>query len=117
MLMTFTTVTFLRDATIFTEDNTFKFDLLLQRFREMAFITRGVTIFFKDERDDAAGGGREMTFYFEDGISAFVRYLNRNKEALHTVPGESTKSAAPQEAKLTVATPRIVPARNGRATC
>ncbi len=75
-----TTITFLRDDTIFTEDNTFKFDLLAQRFREMAFITRGVTIVFRDERDD-----REMTFYFEDGISAFVRYLNRNKEALHPV--------------------------------
>ncbi len=75
-----TTVTFLRDVTIFTEDNTFKFDQLMQRFREMAFITRGVTIVFKDERDE-----HEMTFYFEDGISAFVRYLNRNKESLHQV--------------------------------
>ncbi len=83
--ITGTTVTFLRDETIFTEDNVFKFDQLMQRFREMAFITRGVTIVFKDERDEANGGGREMNFYFEDGISAFVRYLNRNKESLHTV--------------------------------
>ena len=82
-----TTTTFLRDATIFTEDNSFKFDLLVQRFREMAFITRGVTIIFKDERDD----GREMTFYFEDGISAFVRYLNRNKDALHGVISSDKK--------------------------
>lgn len=75
-----TQITFLRDDTIFTEENTFKFDVLAQRFREMAFITRGVTIVFRDERED-----REMTFFFEDGISAFVRYLNRNKEALHPV--------------------------------
>ncbi len=75
-----TKVTFLRDDTIFTEDNSYKFDVLAQRFREMAFITRGVTIVFRDERED-----REMTFYFEDGISAFVRYLNRNKETLHPV--------------------------------
>jgi DNA gyrase subunit B len=80
-----TTTTFLRDATIFKEDNTYKFDLLVQRFREMAFITRGVIIVFKDERDASDGGEREMTFYFEDGISAFVRYLNRNKEELHSV--------------------------------
>ncbi|NJM40984.1 MAG: hypothetical protein HC853_09520 [Anaerolineae bacterium] len=87
-----TQVTFLRDATIFTEDNSYKFDALVQRFREMAFITRGLTIAFVDEREDAAaggsataGGGREMTFFFEDGISAFVRYLNRNKEQLHPV--------------------------------
>jgi DNA gyrase subunit B len=75
-----TTTTFLRDTTIFTEDNSYKYDLLVQRFREMAFITRGVTLIFRDERED-----REMTFYFEDGISAFVRYLNRNKDALHAV--------------------------------
>ncbi len=54
--------------------------MLVQRFREMAFVTRGVTIVFKDERDD-----REMTFYFEDGISAFVKYLNRNRDSVHTV--------------------------------
>ncbi|MCS6774327.1 MAG: DNA topoisomerase (ATP-hydrolyzing) subunit B [Anaerolineae bacterium] len=81
-----TKVTFLRDETIFTEDNSYKFDLLAQRFREMAFITRGVTIVFRDERDD-----REMTFYFEDGISAFVRYLNRNKQALHPVVSAERK--------------------------
>jgi DNA gyrase subunit B len=75
-----TQVKFLRDASIFTEDNSYKWETLVQRFREMAFITRGITIAFVDERED-----REMSFYFEDGISAFVRYLNRNKEALHPV--------------------------------
>ena len=75
-----TRTTFLRDATIFTEDNIYKWESLLQRFREMAFITRGLTIAFKDERHD-----NEMTFYFEDGISAFVRYLNRNKDSVHQV--------------------------------
>ncbi len=75
-----TEITFWRDETIFTEDNSFKFELLAQRFREMAFITKGVTIVFKDERED-----REMSFYFEAGITAFVKYLNRNKERLHAV--------------------------------
>ena len=75
-----TLMTFWRDETIFTEDNSYKFDLLAQRFREMAFITKGVTIVFKDERED-----REMSFYFEAGITAFVKYLNRNKERLHAV--------------------------------
>ncbi len=75
-----TTITFLRDDAIFTEDNSYKFETLAQRFREMAFITRGITIVFKDERDD-----RQMTFYFESGISAFVRYLNRNKTPLHPI--------------------------------
>ena len=72
--------TFKYDKQIFTEDMEFRFDTLVQRFREMAFVTRGVTIKFVDERSD-----REMTFYFEGGITAFVRYLNRNREGLHPV--------------------------------
>lgn len=75
-----TTQTFKFDKQIFTEDIDFRFDTLVQRFREMSFVTRGVTIRFADERAD-----REMTFYFEGGITAFVRYLNRNREGLHPV--------------------------------
>ena len=76
-----TKVTFKFDPQIFKEDNLdYRFDTLLQRFREMAFVTRGVTIRFMDERND-----REMTFYFEGGITSFVRYLNRNRENLHSV--------------------------------
>jgi DNA gyrase subunit B len=56
----------------------YKFDVLQQRFREMAFLTKGLTIKFTDERED-----REMTFYFEGGIMSFVRYLNKNRKALH----------------------------------
>jgi DNA gyrase subunit B len=72
--------TFKFDKLIFTEDIDFRFDTLVQRLREMSFVTRGVTIKFVDERAD-----REMTFYFEGGITAFVRYLNRNREGLHPV--------------------------------
>jgi DNA gyrase subunit B len=72
--------TFRFDKQIFTEDIDFRFDTLVQRFREMAFVTRGVTIKFVDERAE-----REMTFYFEGGITSFVRYLNRNRENLHSV--------------------------------
>jgi len=76
-----TKVTFKFDPQIFKEDNIdYRFDTLLQRFREMAFVTRGVTLKFVDERND-----REMTFYFEGGITSFVRYLNRNRENLHSV--------------------------------
>ena len=56
----------------------YKFDVLAQRFREMAFLTRGLTIAFMDERED-----RAMTFYFEGGITSFVRYLNKNRAPLH----------------------------------
>jgi DNA gyrase subunit B len=76
-----TKVTFKYDPQIFKEDNLdYRFDALVQRFREMAFVTKGVTIEFVDERSD-----REMTFYFEGGITSFVRYLNRNRENLHPV--------------------------------
>jgi DNA gyrase subunit B len=75
-----TRTTFKFDPLIFTEVLEFRFDTLVQRFREMAFVTRGTTIYFLDERST-----REETFYFEGGITSFVRYLNRNRETLHPV--------------------------------
>ncbi len=75
-----TKTTFKFDPTIFKDSLDYRFDTLVQRFREMAFVTRGVTIHFFDER-----ANREMTFYFEGGITSFVRYLNRNRETLHPV--------------------------------
>jgi DNA gyrase subunit B len=78
--VTGTRTTFKYDPLIFTETLEFRFDTLVQRFREMAFVTRGTTIFFLDERSN-----REVTFYFEGGITSFVRYLNRNRETLHPV--------------------------------
>jgi len=72
--------TFKFDKQIFTEDIDYRFDTLVQRFREMAFVTRGVTIRFVDER-----AYRQMTFYFEGGLTSFVRYLNRNRQNLHPV--------------------------------
>ncbi len=75
-----TRTTFKFDPEIFKGELDYRFDTLVQRFREMAFVTRGVTIHFIDERTD-----REMTFYFEGGITSFVRYLNRNRTVLHPV--------------------------------
>jgi DNA gyrase subunit B len=75
-----THTTFKYDPDIFKGEVEFRFDTLVQRFREMAFVTRGVTIYFLDERNE-----REMTFYFEGGITSFVRYLNRNRQVLHPV--------------------------------
>ncbi len=75
-----TTVTFRFDPTIF-KDVDYQFEVLAQRFREMAFVTRGVTIRLIDERPDDFP--RRMTFYFEGGVLSFVRYLNRNRTPLH----------------------------------
>ncbi len=76
-----TTQTFKFDRTLFKEPGLdFKFEVLAARFREMAFVARGVWIDFIDERD-----ARSMSFYFEGGIRSFVQYLNRNRTALHPV--------------------------------
>src|SRR3990172_3093314 len=68
------------DREIFKGDVDYRFETLVQRFREMAFVTRGVTIDLYDERDL-----RRMTFFFEGGLTSFVRSLNRNREVLHPV--------------------------------
>ena len=75
-----TKTTFMFDKTIFKGDFTYKFETLVQRFREMAFVTRGVTINLLNETD-----GREMGFYFEGGVTSFVAYLNLNRTVLHPV--------------------------------
>ncbi len=77
-----TRITFYPDPEVFP-DTEFKFDLLMNRFREMAFVTRGVTIRLIDERTQPFP--REVSFYFEGGITSFVRYMNRNRDALHNV--------------------------------
>jgi DNA gyrase subunit B len=77
-----TLVKFRFDPTIF-KDVDYRFDTLAQRFREMAFVTRGVTIKLVDEREEPFP--HQMTFYFEGGIESFVRYLNRNRETIHDV--------------------------------
>ncbi|MEZ0239756.1 MAG: DNA topoisomerase (ATP-hydrolyzing) subunit B [Chloroflexota bacterium] len=59
----------------------YSFDLISQRLRESAYLTKGVWITLIDERVD-----RERSFYFEGGLQSFVRHLNRNKEVLHARP-------------------------------
>jgi DNA gyrase subunit B len=77
-----TQVTFRFDPTIF-KDVKYRFETLAQRMREMAFVTRAVTIKLIDERVEPYP--RQMSFYFEGGIESFVRYLNRNRDEIHHV--------------------------------
>ena len=72
-------VTFLPDDTIF-EDTVFDYNVLKQRFREMAFLTRGLKIILRDERPEEPV---EKTFHYEGGIKEFVQYLNRSNTALY----------------------------------
>ncbi len=72
-----TKTSFLGDMSIF-ESLEYNYDILAQRFREMAYLTKGLQITFIDERTD-----REMSFYFEGGVLSFVRYLNKHRVAVH----------------------------------
>ncbi len=74
-----TTVTFLPDKQIF-EETVYDYDILKQRLREMAFLTKGLKIILEDKRE---GMEREKIFHYEGGIREFVTYLNRSKEALY----------------------------------
>ena len=71
-------VTFKPDSEIF-EVLEYDFATLKQRLRETAFLTRGLKISLKDERDD----GKEAVFHYEGGIKEFVQYLNKSKNALY----------------------------------
>lgn len=75
-----TQITFKPDSTIF-DTIEFSHDLLAQRFRELAFLTKGVTIRFEDERLD-----KSQVFQSEGGVVSFVKYLNQGKQALHSEP-------------------------------
>ena len=74
-----TKVVFLPDSEIF-EETVYDYDILKQRLREMAFLTKGLKIILKDSRE---GMEREKIFHYEGGIREFVSYLNRSKEALY----------------------------------
>ncbi len=75
-----TITSFLPDLTVM-ETRDYNFDILAQRFREMAYLNRGLTISLRDERVD-----REVTFYFEGGLVSFVRYLNKNRGRVQARP-------------------------------
>ena len=74
-----TKVYFLPDKEIF-EETVYDYDILKQRLREMAFLTKGLRIVLEDKRE---GQEREKVFNYEGGIREFVSYLNRSKEALY----------------------------------
>lgn len=74
-----TKVTFLPDGEIF-EETEFDYNILKQRFREMAFLTKNLKIILVDERPEER---IEKTFHYEGGIKEFVQYLNKSKTPLY----------------------------------
>ncbi len=78
-----TKVRFLADGTIF-ETLQYDFDTLEERFREIAFLNKGLHITIEDQRDDE--NLKKSEFCFEGGLISFVEYLNQNKEKIHPTP-------------------------------
>jgi DNA gyrase subunit B len=72
------TITWFKPDPEVFEETEFSFRTLAQRFREMAFLTKGIWLTFKDERDD-----HSITYYFEGGIKSFVQRLNKDRNAVH----------------------------------
>ena len=88
-----TTVTFYPDPEIFKVTE-FRFDILTERMRELAYLNKNITINIKDERN----GGEEVSFHFKGGLIEFVKYLDAARQALHkTVYIEGEKDNTPVE--------------------
>jgi len=77
-----TKVRFVADDSIF-ETQSFDYEVLETRFREMAFLTKGLKIVVEDQREETP---KKSEFCFEGGLKSFVDYLNKNKEKLHPTP-------------------------------
>ncbi|WP_078395643.1 DNA topoisomerase (ATP-hydrolyzing) subunit B [Shouchella patagoniensis] len=77
-----TIISFRPDGDIFKETLEFDYDTLAGRVRELAFLNKGLTIKMIDKRPE----GKQATYFYEGGISSFVKHLNRTKEALHEDP-------------------------------
>src|SRR6266700_1732479 len=91
-----TITSFLPDLSVM-ETRDFSFDVLAQRFREMAYLNRGLTIALYDERTD-----REATFYFEGGLVSFVRYLNKNRGRIQSRRVSTTREIDNVKVELAV---------------
>ncbi|MDQ6631083.1 MAG: ATP-binding protein, partial [Verrucomicrobiota bacterium] len=77
-----TLITFKPDATIFTITTEFKFDILANRLRELAFLNPGVEITLSDERLE----NKTECFFYKEGIVEFVKQLGKNKQVIHPKP-------------------------------
>jgi len=77
-----TKVRFLADDTIF-ETLEYEYEVLEKRFREMAFLTKGLKLNVEDKRGEEV---KKAEFCYEGGLNSFVEYLNKNKESLHKLP-------------------------------
>ncbi len=87
-----TKISFRPDPEIFKTTREFQYEILAKRLRELAFLNPGIHIELSDERSQ-----KSETFFFKDGISEFVKYLNQNKNVLHDKPITFSDSVANEE--------------------
>lgn len=77
-----TIIKFKPDSTIFTQTTEFKFDIVAERMRELAFLNPGITITLEDEREEDL----KEVFHYEGGVKDFVEYLDESRESLMSEP-------------------------------
>ena len=80
-----TIITFIPDTQIFG-DLEYDFNILSQRFKEMAYLNKGLAIFFRSDWHSELGRNNKIEYHFEGGISSFVSHLNQSREVLHKDP-------------------------------
>lgn len=96
-----TKTTFHADPTIFDEIR-FEFDILLKRFRELAFLNKKITIVLNDNRQNEENQeSKSVELHYDGGIVSFVQYINRNKETIH--PDIIFFSGAKEDAEIEIA--------------
>lgn len=78
-----TRVNFVPDPTIFTETTEYRFNILNERIRELAFLNKNLRITLVDKREDRE---KEVSYFYEGGIKSYVSYLNEDKEVLFSEP-------------------------------
>ena len=98
-----TTVTFKPDGTIFTQTLEYSYDTLASRMRELAYLNKGITIHLVDKRATKEDGSFEgETFYSEEGLKEFIKFLDGNREPLmkDVIAFEGEKNGVPVEVAM-----------------
>jgi DNA gyrase subunit B len=93
-----TTTTFRPDPEVF-ETVSMSFEMIAQRLRESAYLTKGIHIRLVDERAEPA---REKSFYFEGGLTSFVRHLNKGKDVLNVLPIAIERRDGPTQIEVAI---------------
>ena len=98
-----TIVTFLPDKTIFQDVNTYSYDILATRLRELSFLNKGITITITDKRNkDKDGNDVHEEFYSKDGLVEFIKFLDDTREPImkDVIAFEGEKNGVPVEVAM-----------------